>query len=360
MHASSLAGRGHPPRAASRPWSLLVRVCAALMVVALLLAGGTVGAAAAENDGPRLGQIESTPGDLVPWGWGWPADQPGWGDGTSEGDGNDGSGAVARFVPDPGSWPGHPASAASGSPLSAEQAARLQEAAAFYLRDGSPNGVRAYLVYARHVITGGPSAQDWIDAAKYVGGFVIQTSAAVVAIAGCPATSGATCLIATALANVGGACLDGCDTVEFAVNVVAIGVAVKAGYAIQPVGLRRAEQVASRLVRDAEIGLTRTYGGFTSSELSASAQVADRNGLTKVGRGLQKHSGRKGSVFFGQSSGSAELRNEQGLRILNEILYDRSSRVEVLDRVMNIWDSAGRGVRYRRDGAFIGFLEPLP
>lgn len=94
--------------------------------------------------------------------------------------------------------------------------------------------------------------QDWIDAAKFVGGFVIQTSAAVVAIAGCPASSGATCLIATALANAEGACLDGCDSAELAVNVVAIGIAFKAGYAIRSAGLRQAEEAASRLVTDAQ------------------------------------------------------------------------------------------------------------
>lgn len=237
--------RGVPCRGWSAGWQMLVaRLVGVFVVVALFLTGGSVGAAAAESDGGRaFGHAESAVAEQAPPSGEWPPDEPTWDDGDERD-------AVARFIPDPGNWPGHE-SAGSGSPLSAEQEARLQQAAAFYLRDGSPNGTRAYLVYARHLITGGPSAQDWIDAAKYVGGFVIQTSAAVVAVAGCPVTSGATCLIATALANAGGACLDGCDTAELAVNVVAIGLAIKAGYAIRSTDLGRTEQIAARLVADA-------------------------------------------------------------------------------------------------------------
>lgn len=60
------------------------------------------------------------------------------------------------------------------------------------------------------------------------------------------------------------------------------------------------------------------------------------------------------------SSGSAAARNEQGLAVLDEILGDTGGRTEVLDRVTNIWDSAGRGVRFSNDGSFMGFLEPVP
>lgn len=103
----------------------------------------------------------------------------------------------------------------------------------------------------------------------------------------------------------------------------------------------------------------RTFGNFAMSDLRAAAQAADRNGLTQVGRALQKHSGRDGSVFNGLSSGSATARNEQGLRVLDDILNDPAGRTEVLDRVTNIWDSTGRGVRYGNDGSFMGFLEPV-
>jgi len=73
---------------------------------------------------------------------------------------------------------------------------------------------------------------------------------------------------------------------------------------------------------------------------------------------LQKHSGREGSAFNGLSSGSAAARNEQGLKVLDDILNDSNGSTEVLDRVTNIFDSSGRGVRFGNDGSFMGFLEP--
>lgn len=163
----------------------------------------------------------------------------------------------------------------------------------------------------------------------------------------------------TALANAGGACLDGCTSAELALNVVAIGFAAKAGYAIRSIGLGRDEELASELVTSAASRLTRSFGNFAATDLRMAAEAADRNGLTRVGRALQKHSDRKASVFQGRSSGGAMSRNEQGLQVLDEILYDPNSRVEILDRVMNIWDTSGRGVRYAKDGTFIGFLEPV-
>jgi hypothetical protein len=43
---------------------------------------------------------------------------------------------------------------------------------------------------------------------------------------------------------------------------------------------------------------------------------------------------------------TATARNEQGLSVLNEILDSPGGSTEVLDRVTNIWDSTGRGVRF--------------
>ena len=92
--------------------------------------------------------------------------------------------------------------------------------------------------------------------------------------------------------------------------------------------------------------------------LRGAVQVADRNGLTQAGRALQKHSDREGSVFYGLSTGGPAARNAQGLSVLDEILGDPNRRTEVLNRVTNIWDSNGRGVRFGNDGSFMGFLEP--
>jgi hypothetical protein len=58
--------------------------------------------------------------------------------------------------------------------------------------------------------------------------------------------------------------------------------------------------------------------------------------------------------------GSTVARNEQGLKVLDEILGNTGGRTEVLDRVTNVWDSSGRGVRFNNDGSFMGFLEPVP
>jgi hypothetical protein len=110
---------------------------------------------------------------------------------------------------------------------------------------------------------------------------------------------------------------------------------------------------------EAEAAGARTFGRFSADDLRTAAQAPDRNGLTQVGRALQKHSGREGSVFSGLSNGNAAARNEQGLRVLDEVLGDTGGRTEVLDRVTNIWDSTGRGVRFSNDGSFMGFLEPV-
>jgi hypothetical protein len=104
----------------------------------------------------------------------------------------------------------------------------------------------------------------------------------------------------------------------------------------------------------------RTYGQFSEADLRAAAQSPDRHGLTRLGRALQKHSDRAGSAFSGESGGTPASRNEQGLRILDEILNDPNGRTEVLNSVINIWDSAGKGVRFSITGEFMGFLEPLP
>jgi hypothetical protein len=94
--------------------------------------------------------------------------------------------------------------------------------------------------------------------------------------------------------------------------------------------------------------------------VAASLVVQPPAQAARVGRALQKHSSRNGSVFNGLSSGNAVARNEQGMRVLDEILEDPGATAQVLDNVTNIWDSAGRGIRLSNDGKFMGFLEPVP
>jgi hypothetical protein len=63
-------------------------------------------------------------------------------------------------------------------------------------------------------------------------------------------------------------------------------------------------------------------------------------------------------MFSGLSTGSAVERNQQGVRVLDDILGDPLGRTTVRDNVMEIIDSVGRGARFRNDGSFLGFLEP--
>jgi hypothetical protein len=98
-------------------------------------------------------------------------------------------------------------------------------------------------------------------------------------------------------------------------------------------------------------------GGFSNADLEASANAADRNGLTRAGRALQKHGDRGGSVFP-RSTGGAEARNAQGIDQVNAILNDPNRTVDVLNKVINIYGSNGAGVRYSVGGDFMGFLEP--
>lgn len=104
----------------------------------------------------------------------------------------------------------------------------------------------------------------------------------------------------------------------------------------------------------------RGYAGFGTNDLLGAAEATDRNGLTAVGRALQKHSDRQGSVFFGLSSGTAAARNEQGLEMFQAILTGPGQRLWVGSKVFEIWDAGGRGLRFGMSGRFIGFLEPVP
>lgn len=97
-------------------------------------------------------------------------------------------------------------------------------------------------------------------------------------------------------------------------------------------------------------------------DLAAAADATDRNGFTFAGRALQKHGSRPGSAFPALSGIPATL-NTAGRQIVNKILADpgavmrTGSNARVGDYV-DIIASDGRGIRYRTDGTFVGFLEP--
>ena len=99
------------------------------------------------------------------------------------------------------------------------------------------------------------------------------------------------------------------------------------------------------------------------SKLMNTAQVHDKNGLSRVGRALVKHGSREGSIFP-RASGNPEAINKQGETILKEILS--SPDVEVVTRhharfgnVSEYKLPDGRGARFSADGEnFFGFIGP--
>jgi RHS repeat-associated protein len=100
-------------------------------------------------------------------------------------------------------------------------------------------------------------------------------------------------------------------------------------------------------------------GGRSIDDFLRAGQRADRNGLTKAGRALQKHGDRSASAFP-KSMGNPAARNAQGQQILEGILNSgqKSTRANRFGG-QDIFDAiTGRGARFDGNGNFIGFLEP--
>lgn len=106
-------------------------------------------------------------------------------------------------------------------------------------------------------------------------------------------------------------------------------------------------------------GSTQPPGKRTTPEdrLKAGDQ-ADRNGLTRAGRALQKHGDRLGSSFP-KATGTAREKNEQARAILETILTDPGTVQTPLGRGgVEFRHPSGRGARFEADGSFGGFVEP--
>jgi len=88
------------------------------------------------------------------------------------------------------------------------------------------------------------------------------------------------------------------------------------------------------------------------------SEFDESSGLTKAGRALRKHTDRADSGAFTSSSRSQSILNSEGQDALDDILTDPGGDIEVLDRVINVFDSGGRGARFTLDGTLKGFLEP--
>jgi RHS repeat-associated protein len=99
-------------------------------------------------------------------------------------------------------------------------------------------------------------------------------------------------------------------------------------------------------------------------QLSAAAGAFDRNGFTRAGRALQKHSSRPGSVYA-QPSGTLNPSsyNQAGQEIVDDILTSPGTTFSVEHRsyygnVLEVNAADGRSMRYSMNGDFMGFLEP--
>lgn len=95
----------------------------------------------------------------------------------------------------------------------------------------------------------------------------------------------------------------------------------------------------------------------TVDGVRASANALSKNGLTNVGRALQKHAGRQGAfsgIKFSHATG-----NQQGLNVLNNILNSKNLIIQPgKNGGRLIFDGAtGRGFGISRSGAFNGFRE---
>jgi RHS repeat-associated protein len=98
---------------------------------------------------------------------------------------------------------------------------------------------------------------------------------------------------------------------------------------------------------------------YSLDALSNAGKVPDRGGLTRAGRALDKHGGnRPGKSPFPQGKGNEFARNNQGQFHLDDILtHPNSKTIDYGAKGFEIYAPDGRGVHFRMDGSFRGFVE---
>lgn len=130
----------------------------------------------------------------------------------------------------------------------------------------------------------------------------------------------------------------------------ALGIVAKSGSAVGTVAT-----VGSLLTQTTPSNLP--LKGMSIEQLAESGKVDDRGGLTRAGRGLQKHGGRSDSVFP-KPSGNISQINAQGQQILEDILNSPNNEtIELPNGNTKIYAQNGRGVHLDSKGNFIGFIE---
>lgn len=126
----------------------------------------------------------------------------------------------------------------------------------------------------------------------------------------------------------------------------------------QKVAWTATEKVAKRTLVNAESGVLKNGAKLELDALSKAGQVADRGGLTRVGRALDKHGNRPNSVFP-KAFGNPANKNIQGQFHLDDILthpktFTKSNKFGGL----NYYAPDGRGACFDLNGNFRGFLQP--
>ena len=124
-------------------------------------------------------------------------------------------------------------------------------------------------------------------------------------------------------------------------------------------GLYRLAKEPARFAKDVYRALRNKFGRSRIDDLLNAGKQADKNGLTRAGRALQKHGDRTNSAFP-KSCGNAASRNKQGQDILEGILKGgNQSKVPNRFGGKDIYNNlTGRGARFDGTGKFKGFLEP--
>ena len=124
------------------------------------------------------------------------------------------------------------------------------------------------------------------------------------------------------------------------------------------------ETTATDVVVDATVGAAfgageKYLGNFTDSKkLFNSMTATSKNGMSSIGRALQKHSGRVGSVFEGVKY-SGKTATKDGLNIVKDILKSKKQLIDIeKNGTKTIYDKiTGRGINISREGKFGGFRE---
>ncbi|TKC04134.1 RHS repeat-associated core domain-containing protein, partial [Pedobacter polaris] len=108
----------------------------------------------------------------------------------------------------------------------------------------------------------------------------------------------------------------------------------------------------------ASSSVTKTAINSVDDFIQSAAEGTGSQGLSKVGRALQKHAGREGSVFE-DIEFSHKTANQQGLDLLQDILGSKKQTIRNAPQGgYEIYDTTtGRGVGVSRNGVFNGFRE---